>query len=112
MRKYPKNIIAIIPARGGSRRIPDKNLAMLSGMPLLAHSITHARNSKYVSQVIVSTNDEEISDVAKDYQAKVIMRPDNISGDKDSSESALLHVLDNLGSPEPDLWFLCNVLRL
>ncbi len=103
MVKIPRKIIAVIPARGGSKRIKNKNLVMLAGKPLLAHSIEHAKNSKYVAKVIVSTDDQRIAAVAKKYGAAVVMRPKNLATDKASSEEALLHVLDNLHkiSPSP-----------
>ena len=57
----PRKILAIIPARGGSRGVPGKNIKILAGIPLLAHSILHARNSPSVNRIVVSTDDEEIA---------------------------------------------------
>lgn len=89
-------IIAIIPARGGSKGVPRKNIRMVAGKPLLAWTITAALQSKTIDTVIVSTDDDEISCIAKHYGAEVIRRPTEISGDTASSESALLHVLNTL----------------
>lgn len=101
-----KNIIAIIPARGGSKRIRKKNIIPVAGLPLVAHSILQARRSKFIKQVFVSTEDSEIAKVVKQYQAEVVERPLALANDKATSESVLLHVLDYLkkqGEPDPDL---------
>lgn len=87
-------IVAIIPARGGSKRIPRKNLVEVFGVPLVGHSIRHARQSELVDRVIVSTDDLQIAAVSRQYGADVFMRPNEISRDEDSSEAALLHALD------------------
>lgn len=100
------NILAIIPARGGSKGIPRKNIQPLAGKPLLAYTIEHARQTPAVTRVVVSTDDAEIAAVAEQYGAEVIWRPAEISGDDASSESALLHALDHLRDTEgyePDL---------
>ena len=100
------SILCIIPARGGSKGIPRKNVQLLGGKPLLAYSIECARGTPSISRVVVSTDDSEIAAVAKEYGAEVIWRPAEISGDTASSESALIHVLDYLRDTEgyePDL---------
>ncbi len=89
-------IIALIPARGGSKGIPQKNLRRVGGIPLLAHTIAHARGTPEISRTIVSTDDAEIARVATEHGAEVVVRPAEISGDTASSEAALLHVLDHL----------------
>ena len=97
----PSKILAIIPARGGSKGIPRKNLQLVGGKPLLVHSIGHAWNAREITRVVVSTDDPEIAEVARTNGAEVVFRPANISGDHASSESALLHVLQHLdGSRE------------
>ncbi|MBI5788350.1 MAG: acylneuraminate cytidylyltransferase family protein [Candidatus Schekmanbacteria bacterium] len=99
-------IAAVIPARGGSKRIPGKNILSLRGKPLIAHSIEQARKSQLVNRVIVSTDDAEISQVSKQYGAEVIQRSRDLSTDTATSESALLHVLEYLETQEnylPDL---------
>ena len=100
------NIIAIIAARGGSKRIHKKNIVSLGGIPLVAHSILQAKAAKLVRQVFVSTEDRQIATVAKQYGASVIHRPKILASDKATVESALLHVLDYLnrtGYSDPDL---------
>ena len=90
-------IIAIIPARGGSKRLPNKNTLLLGGIPLLAHSILYAQaNSAIIDEVFVTTNDKEIKKVALQLGAKVIDRPDAISGDLEPTITALQHVMSSL----------------
>ncbi len=91
--------IAIIPARGGSKRIPEKNIQILGNLPLIAHSIIYAKqNKEIIDKVYVSTDDEEIKKVALQFDAKVIDRPESISGDLEPTVSALKHVLENINS--------------
>ncbi|MEM1058173.1 MAG: acylneuraminate cytidylyltransferase [Verrucomicrobiota bacterium] len=90
--------IAIIPARGGSKGIPRKNVALVAGQPLIAWTIEAAREATRVDAVIVSTDDPEIATVARQYGARVVDRPAELATDRASSESALLHVLDHLES--------------
>lgn len=97
---------ALIPARGGSKGIPGKNIRPFAGRPLLAHSIDAAQSAPAVQRVFVSTDDADIASVAASCGAEVIWRPAEISGDTASSESALLHALDSLRDQEgaePDL---------
>lgn len=99
-------VLAIIPARGGSTGIPRKNLQTLAGKTLVAHTIEAALSARSVNRVIVSTDDTEIAEAARRYGANVVARPPEISGNAASSESALLHVLDHLKNTEgyePDL---------
>ncbi len=92
--------LAIIPARGGSKGIPRKNILPLAGKPLIAYNIEQARLAQGVNRVVVSTDDAEIGAVARQYGAEVVWRPAEISGDSASSESALLHVLESLHASE------------
>lgn len=88
--------IAIIPARGGSKRLPNKNILHLGGIPLIAHSILFAqRNSSIIDEIFVSTDDENIKKIALHYGAKVIDRPNNLSGDFDPTVTSLKHVIQN-----------------
>ena len=89
-------VLAIIPARGGSKGIPRKNVRLLCGKPLVAWMIGAALASKVVTRVVVSTDDDEVSTVSRKWGAHVITRPSEIAGDLASSESALLHALDYL----------------
>lgn len=98
--------IAIIPARGGSKRLPNKNVLSLGGIPLLAHSIIEAK--KYpaiIDEIYVSTDDSQIKDIALSYGAKVIDRPTRLSGDFEPTVSALKHVLESI-SDQVELVFL------
>lgn len=89
-------IIAIIPARGGSKSIPRKNIIDFCGKPLIAWSIEQACGSKYIHDVYVSTEDEEIARVSRQYGAKIIWRPLELAADTSSSEEALLHAISEL----------------
>lgn len=94
------NVVAIIPARGGSKGIPRKNLIDFNGKPLVAHSIEHALKATLVSRVIVSTDDEEIASVSREFGAEVpFMRPLELAED---------HVLD-WPVFEHALGFLCEM---
>ncbi len=94
------NVLAVIPARGGSKGIPRKNVLPLAGKPLIAHTIAAARAAPSVGRVVVSTDDAEIAAVSRQYGADVVMRPAELAGDLSSSEAALLHVLDALEADE------------
>ncbi|MCK4996957.1 acylneuraminate cytidylyltransferase [Candidatus Pacearchaeota archaeon] len=91
-----KKIVAVIPARGGSKGIPRKNIKMIMGKPLIAWTIEQAKGSKYIDEVYVSTDDSEIKSISERFGAEIINRPENISGDTASTESALLHVSEAL----------------
>jgi N-acylneuraminate cytidylyltransferase len=96
----------VIPARGGSKGILHKNIRPLAGKPLIAHSIEQALQSRYITRLVVSTDDPEIGAIARQFGADVVWRPGEISGDLASSESALLHTLEYLQQSEnysPDL---------
>lgn len=87
--------IAFIPARGGSKGIPGKNIKSMQGKPLLAWSIEHALTCPEINDVFVSTDSEEIKKVALEYGAKVpFLRPDELSGDTATTESAVLHFME------------------
>lgn len=89
--------IAIIPARGGSKRLPNKNILSLGGIPLIAHSILYAQNnSAIIDEIYVSTDDATIKRTALDYGATVIDRPESLSGDLEPTVSALKQVLESI----------------
>ena len=89
--------IAIIPARGGSKRIPEKNIQLFAGLPLLAHSILYAQqNETLIDEIYVSTDIIEIKKIAIQYGAKVIDRPEHLSGDLEPTITALKHVLESI----------------
>ncbi|MGO4819478.1 acylneuraminate cytidylyltransferase family protein [Flavobacterium sp. W22_SRS_FP1] len=89
--------IAIIPARGNSKRLPNKNLLLLGGIPLLAHSILFAqRNLSIIDEIYVTTDNAAIKEVALQYGARVIDRPDSLSGDFEPTISCVQHALDGI----------------
>lgn len=88
--------IAIIPARGGSKRLPGKNIKLLGGIPMLAHSILYAQQFDFIDAVYVSTDDIAIKEIASQYGAMVIDRPQALSGDLEPTVSALKHVLESI----------------
>src|SRR5437870_5509555 len=99
-------VLAIIPARGGSHRLPKKNVRLVAGRPLVAHTIEHARLSRVVTRTVVSTEDPEIASVSREAGAEVIERPAVLASSTATSESALLHVLEHLERTEgyrPDI---------
>ena len=102
-----KKVMALIPARGGSKSIPKKNIVDLGGFPLIAYSIAAAKLSKHISRIIVSTDSEEIAEVAKQYGAEVpFMRPAEYARDDSEDIEFVQHALDWLGKNEgyvPDL---------
>ena len=89
--------IVIIPARGGSKRLPQKNIKIFGELPLLAHSILYAQaNNDIVDEIYVSTDDEEIKRVAIQFGAKIVNRPQSLSGDLEPTVSALKNVLEQI----------------
>ena len=94
--KRKMNIAAIIPARGGSKGIPNKNIVSLCDHPLISWSIHQAKLSKKITSVWVTSDDSEILDISKRYGANIITRPSKISTDKSSSESAWIHAIEHL----------------
>lgn len=98
------NAIGIIPARGGSRGVPRKNIRLLAGKPLLAWTIEAALQSGLINRVIVSTEDPEIASVSRQYGAEVIDRPGDLARDETPTEPVMLQVLEDLektGSHRP-----------
>lgn len=95
--------VAVIPARGGSKGLPRKNLADVAGRPLVAWSILHARASHSVDSVWVSSDSDEILQVADAHGAFVIERPSEVSDDSATSESAWIHALDVIESRGVDV---------
>ena len=90
------NIVAIILARGGSKGIPKKNIINFCGKPLINWSINQAQNSKYISSVWVSSDNNKILEIAKKQKAGTIKRPKKISTDKSSSEIGWIHAINEI----------------
>ncbi|WP_333614600.1 acylneuraminate cytidylyltransferase family protein [Psychrobacter sp.] len=90
-----KTFLAIIPARGGSKRLPRKNILNLAGKPLIAWTIEAALQSKYIDKVLVTSDDDEILKVSNSYGASTIKRPMHLSQDNSTSFEAINHAIEN-----------------
>ena len=102
--------VAIIPARGGSKRIPRKNIKDFHGKPLIAYSIEVALKSKLFDKVIVSTDDEEIAKIALEYGATVpFLRPKELSDDFTGTGAVVNHTLEYLKSVGENYDFVCTI---
>lgn len=88
--------ITVIPARGGSKRFPRKNIYKIAGVPLIAHSINYSIANSRISKTYVSTDDAEIKSVSQDYGAIVLNRPEELSGDYVTTASVITHVAETL----------------
>ena len=102
---FPPSVVAVIPARAGSKGIPGKNLAQVAGRPLIARAVAAAVSARAIDSVYVTTDGQDIAAEAKRAGARIIDRPHQLAGDLASSESALLHALDVLARDgvEPDV---------
>jgi CMP-N-acetylneuraminic acid synthetase len=101
MSKDFKNIVAIIPARGGSKGLPKKNILPLCGKPLIAYTIEAAKGCKYIDRVVVSTEDPEIARIAREWGAEVpFMRPKVLAQDDTHTEPVLKHAVEWLEENE------------
>jgi CMP-N,N'-diacetyllegionaminic acid synthase len=92
-----KNVLAIIPARRGSKRLPRKNLLDLAGKPLISWTIQESLQSSFIDRVVVSSNDEEILSIASKFDVELIKRPDRYALDTSSSFEVVKHAIDELG---------------
>jgi CMP-N-acetylneuraminic acid synthetase/spore coat polysaccharide biosynthesis predicted glycosyltransferase SpsG len=91
-----KRILIILPARGGSKGIPRKNIRLLAGKPLLSYGILTAKACRYVDEVYVSTDDEEISTIASRYGAKIIPRPSELAGDSITLDPVIFNAVETI----------------
>lgn len=89
----PRQVLAVIPARGGSKGLPRKNLRLLGGVPLIVHSIRAAQQAQQVDLVVVSTEDEEIAQVARQAGAVVVARPPELATDVVQNTDVVRHAL-------------------
>ena len=96
MSKKELIVVGIIPARGGSKGVPLKNIKELCGKPLLAYTIESAKRSGCINKLCVSTDHDSIARVAEELGVCVIRRPDELSTDEATTEAALIHALDEL----------------
>jgi CMP-N,N'-diacetyllegionaminic acid synthase len=102
-------ILAIIPARLASKRLPKKNIKILNGKPLLVHTIDSVKKSQHVHRFVVSTEDGEIAQISQSYDAEVIMRPLELARDESSTDDVIFNVLEQLHNKEqytPDIIIL------
>ena len=95
-------ITAFIPARGGSRGMPRKNIKEFAGKPLVVHSIEYALNCSQIDEVVVSTNDDKIAKIARKTGARTVKRPSELSTDKATTESAIHHFFNKFNK-NPDI---------
>ena len=93
-----KKILAIIPARAGSKGLPGKNIRLLNGVPLIGWSINAAGRSKHITDCVVSTDGEKIAAIARDLGGEVVMRPAELAADTSLPKDAVLQVLDTLAA--------------
>lgn len=98
--RTPGPVLAVIPARGGSKGVPGKNVRRLAGKPLIVWTIEAALRARTIERVVVSTDDDEIAAVAGDAGAETVRRPAELALDTSPTEPALLHVLDELEARE------------
>lgn len=104
-----KKVIALIPARGGgSKRLPRKNVLPLNGKPLIAWSIDAANNCPYIDKVLVSTDDQEIADIALQFGGAEVpeLRPEHLASDTAKTESVLIYTLEKFGKGDEILVLL------
>ena len=91
-----KKIISIIPARGGSKRLRNKNIKKLCGRPLIDWTIEAAKKSKYIDSIVVSSNNKNILSIAEKQNVNTVLRPDFLADDKSSTVDVLLHTLEQI----------------
>lgn len=100
------SVVCVIPARGGSKGIPKKNLQLLGGIPLIERAIRTVDQSGVADEIIVSTDDDEIAGIASVAGARIVRRPPELATDEASSEGALLHALAEAGVSDGNLLFV------
>ncbi|WP_026808000.1 cytidylyltransferase domain-containing protein [Aliarcobacter lanthieri] len=90
-----KTFLAIVPARGGSKRLPRKNILDLCGKPLIAHTIEAGLKSNYIDKLVVSSDDNEILEISRKFGAETIKRPDELASDVATTFDAIKHTIEN-----------------
>lgn len=96
MESMTKKVLAIIPARGGSKGLPKKNIIDLAGKPLIAWTIETSLSSKYITKTIVSSDSDEILEVSKQYGSFILKRPIEFASDTSSSEVVVKHAMESM----------------
>ena len=108
--KKDNSFLCIIPARGGSKRLPNKNIVDLNGFPLISYSVKAAKKSNIFDRIIVSTDSKKIKDISEKYGAEVpFLRPKYLSTDKSLVEDALAHLLRNVEKKDKKYDYVCLV---
>jgi CMP-N-acetylneuraminic acid synthetase len=104
-------VLCVIPARGGSKGLPNKNILNLDGSPLISHAIRYALESKFITDIVVSTDSEDIANVALSHGAQVpFIRPKELSDDLSTTESVLTHALKEMESIKKKTYDYCVFL--
>ena len=103
------NCVCIIPARGGSKRIPKKNIKDFFGKPLIAYSIQTAIESNLFNKIVVSTDDSKIATIARQYGAEIINRPEYLSDDFTGTSDVIKHAIQTLKEKGEDYQYLCTL---
>lgn len=94
-----RSVLAIVPARGGSKGVPRKNIRIVAGKPLIAWTIEEARKSQYIDRIVVSTDDQEIADIAVQYGGEVpFLRPSELARDDTPGTMPVIHMLESIGT--------------
>ena len=91
-----KTFLAIIPARGGSKRLPNKNILDLNGKPLIAWSIEAGIGSKYIDKVVLTSDSEDILNISKNFGAEILKRPDELATDTATSFDVITHAIESI----------------
>jgi CMP-N,N'-diacetyllegionaminic acid synthase len=99
----PPRVLGVIPARGGSKRVPNKNLRPLHNSPLIAYTIRAAQASELLTTWVVSTENQTIANVALSFGAYVVKRPEELAEDDATTGNVLVHALEWMGADEFDL---------
>lgn len=105
------DVLAVVPARSGSKRLPGKNVVDLDGKPLLAHTIEHTSESSVVDRTVVSTDDESFAETAREWGGEVpFLRPPGLATDEATADQAVAHVVDRLESEGDTFDVVCMLL--
>ena len=96
-----KSVLVIIPARGGSKGVPKKNIKSLNGKPVISYTIEEAKKSKYIDRIVVSTDNKDIAEVSKNYGAEVpFLRPSELAKDDTPGIDPIIHCINWLKENE------------
>ena len=104
------SIVAVIPARGGSKRIPRKNIKPFCGKPMIAYSIEAAKNAGIFDRIIVSTDSKEIASIAKEFEVEIsFMRPAELADDHTGTDAVIFHALKQLMEDGEKIDYICCI---